>query len=725
MPSAVTVYIIHHPDGTETSQLSRNLLCWLRLSDAPGGPTDAGLPVWYRRQVAPTAGPDPGHCFFPEIRFRESRLNVLVLLIDHHFVSSIEWCQAAEWLVGEYRQYQSGMLILPVALHDSFYRITMLYEGHNPIRLLDEPDREKAAITLRRLVSEAITRRLQRKTRISPPKKLDVFLSHAKADGRQTAERIRDSLSRFGQLNAWYDANELTFGDQWKAKILEAARSDTAAMISIVTPTYASRPWCRKEVEAARTPQPVQGSNGRIWKLQPAVAVHVAGESWSRTMQGVAGMPQLDWNPDQPDASVASVVERLMLETMLGHTYRQNARRIANAEARRRKDLAARTLYITWTPCHYTLGVLRDKLNPKELTAISRIVFPGYGLRDAESDELQPILRTFGPDTRLLSFDDALRESDRAEIRKQNLHSDRLIKPRRIAVSGIGTDTELRPHGLGSDHLDELHIRLAIALLRENAQLFLGGILEKVNGTSTMSLVDLAQTWLPAARVKKIRPGKPTTWPIQNYLQWPDCDGLTLEQQAALTGICRMHVVYPAGLPPLSVTQHMDLGTQRRYAADSIRAARQTITQTTDMRVIFGGLLGSTGGWMPVALEEAGLSIRSRKPLIILGGFGGASAEIAAFLKTPSAPLSEVLQYSQDRILRRCSDLSESTLKSLADFHHGILQALHQFRTQLHARSAKRQFINKIPRDLLHAALEEDNIRRAIGLVIEALRHIS
>jgi hypothetical protein len=140
----------------------------------------------------------------------------------------------------------------------------MLYEGHNSIRLLDESVMENAAITLRRLVSEAITRRLQQKSNDSSPKKLDVFLSHAKADGRRTAERIRDSLSHFGQLDAGYDANELAFGNKWKEKIREAAKSDSVAMISIVTPTYESRPWCRKEVEAARTPQPVQGSKGRI-----------------------------------------------------------------------------------------------------------------------------------------------------------------------------------------------------------------------------------------------------------------------------------------------------------------------------------------------------------------------------------------------------------------------------------------------------------------------------
>lgn len=80
-----------------------------------------------------------------------------------------------------------------------------------------------------------------------------------------------------------------------------------------------------------------------------------------------------------------------------------------------------------------------------------------------------------------------------------------------------------------------------------------------------MSLIELAQTWLPAERVRKIRPGEPSTWPFQNYLQWPDCDDLTLEQQASLAGICRMHVVYPHGLPPKSFVQTMDAGTQLRH----------------------------------------------------------------------------------------------------------------------------------------------------------------
>jgi hypothetical protein len=185
-------------------------------------------------------------------------------------------------------------------------------------------------------------------------------------------------------------------------------------------------------------------------------------------MQGVAAMPQLDWNPDQPDASVALVVERLMLETILGRSHQQKARRIAAFEAETERDLASRTLCITWAPCHYTLGALRGRLDATVPTEISRIVYPGYDLREAESDELIPILRTFGPNTRLLSCDDVLREFDRTELKQKNLHSPKAIKPKRIAISGLGNDTELQPHGIGCDHLEELLVRRAIDLLKEN-----------------------------------------------------------------------------------------------------------------------------------------------------------------------------------------------------------------------------------------------------------------
>ncbi len=81
-----------------------------------------------------------------------------------------------------------------------------VYEGFNPIRLLDLSEDQLAA-PLRRAVTEA-TARMVRSEGLNQPPPLNVFLSHAKKDGRQIAEYLRDAVRRFGQMEEWYDAND-------------------------------------------------------------------------------------------------------------------------------------------------------------------------------------------------------------------------------------------------------------------------------------------------------------------------------------------------------------------------------------------------------------------------------------------------------------------------------------------------------------------------------------
>lgn len=89
-------------------------------------------------------------------------------------------------------------MLLPAARHDSFYRTGPLYEGCNPIRLLELKGPDRVAV-LRRAVTEATARLLQGDGAENPPL-LNVFLSHATRDGRQIAEMIRDGVRSFGQL---------------------------------------------------------------------------------------------------------------------------------------------------------------------------------------------------------------------------------------------------------------------------------------------------------------------------------------------------------------------------------------------------------------------------------------------------------------------------------------------------------------------------------------------
>ncbi len=208
----------------------------------------------------------------PEICFDDAGLNVVEVLVDHLMFGS----EARRWAIVDFAKHVAKLrdntksdfqaILLPAALHESFYRTGALYEGSNPIRLLDM-DQDGMEATLRRAATEAIARALHADN-AGKSRPLKVFLSHAKRDGIPMAECIRDSVRRFGQLEAWYDSNDLPFGAASNSPMKEAAKTDTAAMIAAVTDAYPTRPWCRKEAKLARTPVKVKRPDKlQVWKV--------------------------------------------------------------------------------------------------------------------------------------------------------------------------------------------------------------------------------------------------------------------------------------------------------------------------------------------------------------------------------------------------------------------------------------------------------------------------
>ncbi len=216
MKTPVTIYVVHHPDCDEAKELASRIFHWFRLSALSGESSGgaAGLPVYFRRQLSSQG-------FVPKINFNAAELNVVILLVDHKMVAQAEWLTAVVDLasqIAEARKASNGdrhAQLLPVALHENFYRTGPLYKEFNPIRLLDLGPAEQEAI-LRRSTTEAIARAL-RTDEDGNPQPLNVFLSHAKRDGKQIAESLRDGIRQISQLVAWYDANDLAYGASWKS----------------------------------------------------------------------------------------------------------------------------------------------------------------------------------------------------------------------------------------------------------------------------------------------------------------------------------------------------------------------------------------------------------------------------------------------------------------------------------------------------------------------------
>lgn len=342
MQTPVTIYVVHHPQCTQAELLASRRYDWFRLGYQSGDSSAAGLPVYFRHQLLNSA-------LHPEIPYDEAGLNVVIVLVDHKMVGDDHWRKAvvdlAEEIHGKCNKPngKSAAILLPCAMHDSFYRTGPLYEYFNAIRLLNMND-DKMVATVRRATTEATARWLLSED-CNTPRPLKVFLSHAKRDGRQIAESIRDEIRKFSQLEAWYDANDLPYGASWDSPMEAAAKDDTAAMIVTFTDAYPTRPWCRREAMLARTPTRIAESKGsQVWKVQPVVAVHQPGPGWVRGVPRLEGVPRIGWNDIVPEDQTERVVDRLVLEVLLANVHRRVA---LDLEKHRSQESRRESCFIT------------------------------------------------------------------------------------------------------------------------------------------------------------------------------------------------------------------------------------------------------------------------------------------------------------------------------------------------------------------------------------------
>lgn len=114
-----------------------------------------------------------------------------------------------------------------------------------------------------------------------------VFLSHSRRDqGKMIAEEIRDYMAANMQMKNFFDAVDIPPGSSWAA-VLDAASSNVA-MLSIMTDTYASVPWCQRELLNARR----SGIPLRI--------IYALTEGAPRSMPDMGNVPIQPWRPDDP-----------------------------------------------------------------------------------------------------------------------------------------------------------------------------------------------------------------------------------------------------------------------------------------------------------------------------------------------------------------------------------------------------------------------------------------
>lgn len=402
------IYILWHPRCAIGQPLARRMLRWLR----PGH--GFGPDVFFRSLPAPGSAPGSlpaplpherrGRVALPASRVVESsrfkgsddNRQIVFALVDEQLVADYAW---RSWLDSLVEADTAHRLVLPVALSPYAYNLPDRLRALNFLRPSGLPltgpwqDGNRAcedvARTLLKQVTDVLCRELLPRPAHALPgavPKVNVFLSHAKADGVKPAQRLRDYIYSQTQLSAFFDENDIAFGGAF-ASVIEGSvkNGETAALVAVRSARYSSRPWCRREFSLFRSPVEAKPRN---WRVFPALVVEAMdGHELATGVPEMGNCPIIHWN-EADDTLEELVITTLIRDAMLASYHATLAESF---------ELADDELVINWLPDPTTLLHLAPIREQQPCT----VYYPGAGIPGQELD----VLERFFPKATFTAFE--------------------------------------------------------------------------------------------------------------------------------------------------------------------------------------------------------------------------------------------------------------------------------------------------------------------------------
>lgn len=199
--------------------------------------------------------------------------------------------------------------------------------------------------------------------------------------------------------------------------------------------------------------------------------------------------------------------------------------------------------------------------------------------------------------------------------------------PRAIAIS-VSESPDMAVLGLSDDHLKGAMHEIAMYLLADGADLAYGGDLRP--GGFTEMLFEMLLRY-------RSRAGTGHDVSLTNYLAWPVHIGMTcdkIDDTASGMRHVRLALMGRDGVR-MSVEERRGMPSHEPDEAEwseGLTAMRRTMCAETDARVVLGGRVQGYKGSMPGIAEEVLLSLKSRQPVFLIGGFGGCAGDVAGAL---------------------------------------------------------------------------------------------
>jgi energy-coupling factor transporter ATP-binding protein EcfA2 len=590
------VHLIWHPNrarGHEFAQVLYRQLC----SD-PDSPTARrlGVPVRFWNTLLGESDLEQ----WP----RQADRSAAIIFMDDEMAVDPAWGEFVSRLRRTYQEAGERHQIYPVSLTRPAQHLFPDIRYRNFIRLPDIAESRQMPVLLNTVTFELwrllLHQPLPSEAASSPTRgaRVSVYLSYAKYDGEELARSIMNYLPLSNLDLSWVDISDIPpdsteWRDVLRGNLLERL------LVILQTDAYATREWCRREALEAK----------QYWI--PTVVVNALTRGELQGFPYLGNLPVVRWPTVGNDTDCWHEV--------FGLLWREGFRSAYFARHVRRLE----RLY-GWTnvqPIPYPPELVTALMMRPGKGQAKTYVYPDPPLSSNESQlihELDPGIDVATPIM---------------------LVGGRASTARRTLAVGISISeppqSDLSACGLGPMHLTHAFVEVARYLLALGHTLAYGGY-PRLGGTGDYAslLWNLARTYALENNLGRER--------IRYYLASPISKLLTNDERARM--IYEAHLIDVSA--PDDVAQHPKLQSvcpsnplpytsaeDNKLWARCLMAMRRHMNDEIDARILLGGRKTGFVGRYPGLLEEAHMAIKSTKPLFLLGGFGGITADIIDALR--------------------------------------------------------------------------------------------
>lgn len=402
--------------------------------------------------------------------------------------------------------------------------------------------------------------------------KLKLFISHAKRDGLVVAEDFRNSLRSKTKLDSFFDKNDIIEGVDFEKQIQENVKSSLLMVLD--SDAYGTRQWCQKEIICAKK-----------YGI-PIVVVDMHSDVITRTFPYMGNVPSIRLKDDNLDSAI-----NLLLRTGLRYEYQKNYLTRIVKEGNDDDD--------------FDILSYQPELLDMHMLEKNNVLYPEPPVSEEERRILNSTKKNFI-----------------TPLEKEGL----LLDGEFISIS-VSNTNENRPDEI---MLRDMVVEISRYILNAGGKIIYGGSGSRDGYVNLFSQISEKYGKIKIESEGKDLPEDEAY--IYNYYAWPYMNVLSDDDMAYLKHchLCAQQI-YPEGIS--EEQKRLIPSTQdeegKMQIISSLSHMRDVRCREARAFIIVGGKTNGSLTPIPGILEEYIKARATKKPIYLLGGFGGEAALIS------------------------------------------------------------------------------------------------